>query len=86
MFTHINAFTGFGIRLRAEHYCNFLETEVPVDLLEDISEYFMEEGAGLHQTLRQIRERHPVALRGVSMFIGSSSSLDDLTHRFWSMS
>jgi uncharacterized protein len=76
MFAHLQAFTGFGIGLRAEHYGDFLKTKVPVDFVEVISENFMEEGAEPHQILRQIRERHPVALHGVSMSIGSSSGID----------
>ena len=37
-------FSGFGLGLRREHYRDFLETEVPVDFVEVISENFMVDG------------------------------------------
>lgn len=69
-------FSGYGLGLRKEHYCDFLETSVPVDFVEVISENFMVEGGQPRQILRQIRQRHPVALHGVSMSIGSAEGLD----------
>ncbi len=69
-------FSGFGLGLRREHYRDFLETEVPVDFVEVISENFMVEGGQPRHILRQIRERHPVILHGVSMSIGSADGLD----------
>jgi len=69
-------FSGYGLGLRKEHYKDFLETTVSVDFVEVISENFMVEGGQPRHILRQIRERHPVALHGVSMSIGSADGLD----------
>lgn len=68
-------FSGFGLGLRREHYRDFLETEVAVDFVEVISENFMVEGGQPLHILRQVRERHPVALHGVSMSVGSADGL-----------
>ncbi|MGU9826823.1 MNIO family bufferin maturase [Pseudomonas sp. LF242] len=76
MLTSNPPFSGFGLGLRKEHYCDFLETSVPVDFVEVISENFMVEGGQPRHILRQIRARHPVALHGVSMSIGSAEGLD----------
>ncbi len=69
-------FSGYGLGLRKEHYRDFLETAVSVDFVEVISENFMVEGGQPRHILRQIRERHPVALHGVSMSIGSADGLN----------
>ncbi|HEV7775548.1 MAG TPA: DUF692 domain-containing protein [Luteibacter sp.] len=69
-------FSGFGLGLRKEHYRDFLETAVPVDFVEVISENFMVDGGQPLNILRRIRERHPVALHGVSMSIGSADGID----------
>lgn len=69
-------FSGYGLGLRKEHYRDFLETDVPVDFVEVISENFMVEGGQPRHILRHVRERHPVALHGVSMSIGSADGLD----------
>lgn len=65
-------FSGYGLGLRREHYQDFLETDVAVDFVEVISENFMVDGGQPRDILRRIRERHPVALHGVSMSIGSA--------------
>lgn len=82
MSTSIPTFAGFGLGLRREHYRDFLETDVPVDFVEVISENFMIDGGQPLQILRQVRERHPLALHGVSMSIGSADGLkqDYLRH------
>jgi uncharacterized protein len=69
-------FSGYGLGLRKEHYRDFLDTAVPVDFVEVISENFMVAGGQPRDILRQVRERHPVALHGVSMSIGSADGLD----------
>ena len=69
-------FSGYGLGLRKEHYCDFLETSVPVDFVEVISENFMVAGGQPRHILRQVRERYPVALHGVSMSIGTAEGLD----------
>ncbi len=71
-----STFSGYGLGLRKEHYRDFLETRVPVDFVEVISENFMVDGGQPRHILRQIRERYPVALHGVSMSIGSADGLD----------
>jgi uncharacterized protein (UPF0276 family) len=76
MFTPPPTFAGYGLGLRREHYREFLETDVPVDFVEVISENFMVDGGQPRHILRQVRERHPVALHGVSMSIGSADGLD----------
>ena len=70
-------FSGYGLGLRKEHYQHFLEGQVPVDFVEVISENFMVDGGQPRQILRRIRERHPVALHGVSLSIGSADGLRD---------
>lgn len=67
---------GFGLGLRTPHYQDFLTGTVPVDFVEVISENFMIDGGKPRHILNQIRERHPVALHGVSMSVGSADGLD----------
>lgn len=69
-------FTGFGLGLRKEHHRDFLEAEQPVDFVEIISENFMACGGRPLRTLDAVRERHPVAMHGVSMSLGSPEGLD----------
>ncbi len=68
----------FGLGLRKPHYGDFLDGESPVavDFVEVISENFMVPGGRPRHILRQIRERHPVALHGVSMSVGSADGVD----------
>jgi uncharacterized protein (UPF0276 family) len=75
MSTSLPRFAGYGLGLRRDHYRDFLETDVPVDFVEVISENFMIEGGQPRHILRQVRERHPVALHGVSMSIGSADGV-----------
>lgn len=72
----IPSFAGFGLGLRKAHYADFLSTRVAVDFVEVISENFMVDGGKPRQILRDVRERYPVALHGVSMSIGSADGLD----------
>lgn len=69
-------FGGFGLGLRRDHYCDFLEGEVPVDFVEVISENFMIDGGRPLRILEQVRAKLPVILHGVSMSIGSAHGLD----------
>ena len=73
----ISPFGGFGLGLRKPHYAEFLERQVAVDFVEVISENFMVDGGQPRRILREVRERYPVALHGVSMSIGSADGLDD---------
>jgi uncharacterized protein (UPF0276 family) len=66
---------GYGLGLRKEHYRDFLENDIPVDFVEVISENFMVDGGQPRHILRQIRERYPVVLHGVSMSIGSADGV-----------
>lgn len=68
----------FGLGLRKPHYADFLDEDatVPVDFVEVISENFMVDGGRPLDVLRRVRERHPVALHGVSMSIGSADGID----------
>ncbi|RYM07528.1 DUF692 domain-containing protein [Sphingobium cupriresistens] len=74
--TPIASFDRFGLGLRTPHYQDFLTSTAPVDFVEVISENFMIDGGRPRHILDQIRERHPVALHGVSMSIGSADGLD----------
>jgi uncharacterized protein len=66
----------FGLGLRKPHYGDFLDgAAVDVDFVEVISENFMVEGGRPLDVLRRVRERHPVALHGVSMSVGSADGL-----------
>lgn len=76
MFTPPPTFSGYGLGLRKEHYRDFLETDISVDFVEVISENFMVDGGQPRDILRRVREKHPVALHGVSMSIGSADGLD----------
>jgi uncharacterized protein (UPF0276 family) len=69
-------FHGYGLGLRKEHYADFLDQRVDVDFVEVISENFMVAGGQPRHILRQVRQRHPVALHGVSMSIGSADGLN----------
>ena len=72
----IASFAGFGLGLRKPHYAEFLETKVAVDFVEVISENFMVDGGRPRRILREVRDRYPVALHGVSMSLGSADGLD----------
>lgn len=72
----IPAFAGFGLGMRKPHYQFFLDGAVPVDFVEVISENFMVDGGRLRRILREVRDRYPVALHGVSMSLGSADGLD----------
>ena len=67
----------FGLGLRRPHYGDFLDRDEPVavDFVEVISENYMVDGGRPLDILRRVRERHPVALHGVSMSLGSSDGL-----------
>jgi uncharacterized protein len=67
---------GLGVGLRNRHFDDILRTWPAVDWFEAISENFMDSGGRPRAVLRQIAERYPVVLHGVSMSIGSSDPLD----------
>lgn len=76
MSSQISPFQGFGLGLRKDHYADFLSREVPVNFAEIISENFMATGGRALHTLDAVRERHPVAMHGVSMSIGAVQGLN----------
>ena len=67
---------GLGIGLRNCHFSTILAEWPAVDWFEGISENFMDSGGRPGHVLRQIAERYPVVLHGVSMSIGSTDPLD----------
>jgi uncharacterized protein len=78
----------FGLGLRKPHYKDFLDGPAPVavDFVEVISENFMVDGGRPLDVLERVRERHPVALHGVSMSLGSADGLrDDYLRRLRSL-
>jgi uncharacterized protein (UPF0276 family) len=68
---------GHGIGLRPPHYAEVVEGHPPVDWFEVITENFMVAGGNPRHVLRQVRERYPVVLHGVSLSIGSVDPLDE---------
>ena len=68
---------GFGLGLRPPHYEDVLGGEPRVDWWEVISENFLVAGGNPRRVLRQVCERWPVALHGVSLSIGSVDPVDD---------
>jgi len=69
-------YLGHGVGLRTQHYATVLEEHPRVDWFECISENFMVAGGNPRRVLRQVRERYPVVLHGVSLSIGSVDPLD----------
>jgi uncharacterized protein (UPF0276 family) len=69
---------GHGIGLRPPHYAEVLASDPApaVDWFEVISENFMVAGGNPRRVLRQVRERFPVVLHGVSLSLGSVDPLD----------
>lgn len=72
----IPPFGSFGLGLRRTHYADFLDSDVPVDFVEVISENYMVDGGRPLRILEQVRAKHPVIIHGVSMSIGSAGGLD----------
>jgi uncharacterized protein len=67
---------GLGVGLRNVHFDHILRQWPAVDWFEAISENFMDSGGRPAHVLRQIAERYPVVLHGVSLSIGSTDPLD----------
>lgn len=67
---------GLSLGLRGQHFEAILAGQ-PRDLwFEAISENFMDSGGRARAMIRAIAERHPLALHGVSLSIGSTDPLD----------
>jgi len=67
---------GLGLGLRSKHFNYILENNPAVDWFEVISENFMDSGGRPRNVLRQIAERYPVVMHGVSLSIGSDDELN----------
>jgi uncharacterized protein (UPF0276 family) len=67
---------GIGIGLRTTHFGEILAGCPVVDWFEVLSENFMDTGGRPLHVLDRVVERHPVALHGVSLSIGSTDPLD----------
>src|SRR5690606_12020375 len=67
---------GIGIGLRTTHYGAILEGKASVAWFEVLSENYMQTRGRPLAILDRIAERHPVAMHGVSMSIGSTDPLD----------
>ena len=68
---------GFGLGLRPQHFEDVLTGNPRVDWWEVITENFLVAGGNPRRVLRQVRERWPVVLHGVSLSIGSIDPVDD---------
>ncbi|MDB9799009.1 DUF692 domain-containing protein, partial [Flavobacteriaceae bacterium] len=62
--------------LRSEHFDHILNESPEVDWFEVISENFMDSFGRPRQILKQIAEKYPVVMHGVSMSIGSKDPLN----------
>jgi len=67
---------GLGLGLRSKHFNYILENNPAVDWFEVISENFMDSGGRPRQVLKQIAERYPIVMHGVSLSIGSTDPLN----------
>ena len=67
---------GLGIGLRSRHFGEITANWPDVAWFEAISENFMDSGGRPGYIIRQVAERYPVVLHGVSMSIGSTDPLD----------
>ncbi|MEQ6123031.1 DUF692 domain-containing protein [Pseudotenacibaculum sp. MALMAid0570] len=67
---------GLGLGLRNQHFDHILSKSPAVDWFEVISENFMDSHGRPRHILKQIAERYPVVMHGVSMSIGSTDPLN----------
>lgn len=67
---------GLGLGLRHVHFDHILSQWPEVDWFEIISENFMYSAGRPRQILRQVAERYPVVMHGVSLSIGSTAPLN----------
>ena len=69
-------FLGFGLGLRPTHYNDILNDVPAIDWFEIISENYINVGGKPHYYLKQIAERYPIVMHGVSLSIGSTDKLN----------
>jgi uncharacterized protein len=67
---------GLGLGLRNLHFDHILSEWPAVDWFEAISENFMDSGGRPRAVIRQVAERYPLVLHGVSLSIGSTDKLN----------
>lgn len=67
---------GLGLGLRNQHFDHILNESPEVDWFEVISENFMDSFGKPRHILKQIAEKYPVVMHGVSMSIGSTDPLN----------
>jgi uncharacterized protein (UPF0276 family) len=67
---------GFGVGLRSAHFGYVLREWPAVDWFEVISENFLDSQGWPREVLRQVAERYPAVMHGVSLSIGSCDPLD----------
>jgi uncharacterized protein len=67
---------GFGLGLRGVHYPQLLRDWPAIDWFEAITENYLYCHGWRRHVLRQVAERYPVVLHGVSLSIGSTDQLD----------
>lgn len=67
---------GLGLGLRSQHFNHILAQQPAVEWFEVISENFMDSHGRPRHVLRQIAERYPVVMHGVSLSIGSTDPLN----------
>ena len=67
---------GLGLGLRTVHFDHILREWPEVEWFEIISENFMDSSGRPRHILRQIAERYPIVMHGVSLSIGSSDPLN----------
>ncbi|MFT6970314.1 MAG: hypothetical protein ACJAXX_000879 [Roseivirga sp.] len=67
---------GLGLGLRSQHFDHILKETPSVDWFEVISENFMDSFGRPRHILKQIADRYPVVMHGVSLSIGSTDPLN----------
>ena len=67
---------GLGLGLRNTHFEHILSVWPAVDWFEAISENFIDSGGRPRDVIRQVAERYPLVLHGVSLSIGSTDPLN----------
>jgi uncharacterized protein len=72
----MDAFLGFGLGLRTQHYSYILEHRPKIDWFEIITEDYLVPGGKPLYYLNRILEFYPLVMHGVSLSIGSCDPLN----------
>jgi uncharacterized protein len=67
---------GFGLGLRTAHFDHVLTHQPDIDWFEVLTENYMVAGGKPRYYLKEIGERYPLVMHGVSMSIGGTDPLD----------